>query len=230
MRTTPLPPSTAPRPTGRRRPCRPATCSSTASTSSGSISTPICVTDEAVVLGDRLDDRRAGGLYVEVLQAQVVAQNARDPALEGVELGKRILADGEEEVHPQVRAVDDRGEVDREGTRALLAAVVDEVLLGLVEDHVEVAVQDLLPHPKGVHERAPPSGGRSDAPSATVTASATARRSAARGRRATRRRRRLRGQARRARRGSSRRGGEGGAPRRPGERSSSRPRSRRRGR
>ena len=115
---------------------------------------PIGVTDEAVVLGDRLDDRRAGGLYVEVLQAQVVAQNARDPALEGVELGKRILADGEEEVHPQVRAVDDRGEVGREGTSALLAAVVDEVLLGLVEDHVEVAVQDLLPHPKGVHERA----------------------------------------------------------------------------
>ena len=61
---------------------------------------PIFVTGEAVVLGDRLDDRRAGGLYVEVLQAQVVAQNARDPALEGVELGKRVLADGEEEVHP----------------------------------------------------------------------------------------------------------------------------------
>ena len=74
MRTTPLPPSTAPRPDLADADLAGQHLLQHGVDELRLDLDPIVVTDEAVVLGDRLDDRRAGGLYVEVLQAQVVAR------------------------------------------------------------------------------------------------------------------------------------------------------------
>ena len=110
--------------------------------------------DTPVVLRNRLHDRCAGGGRIEMLESEIVPEHARDPSPEDVELGQRILAYGKQEVHPEVGAVHDLGEVDRERAGAVLATVVEEVLLRLIEDDVQVTVEDLLPGPKGLGQRA----------------------------------------------------------------------------
>ena len=112
----------APSPLRRARRARPAptstlpatTWSSTASTSAGSMLDRLVRSGQPVVLARSgptiaVARRRA----VEVIEAQVVAEDVRDPPLEGVELRERVLADREQEVHAQVGAVDDRGELAR---------------------------------------------------------------------------------------------------------------------
>ena len=95
-------------------------------------------------------------------------------ALEDVELRERVLADREQEVDAQVGAVDDRGKLDGERAGAVLVRVVEEVLLGLVEDHVDVAVEQRAPHPQRLDERARPRrAARASRRARCVTASAT---------------------------------------------------------
>jgi hypothetical protein len=88
----------------------------------------------AVPFLDRAVDRVPRGRAAEVVDPNVVCEQARDPALEAVELRPRVLSDREQEVHPQVRVVDDLRERARERLLAVVLAVVEEVLLELVED------------------------------------------------------------------------------------------------
>ena len=76
---------------------------------------------------------------LEVLDADVVREQARDAALEAIELRPGVLADREQEVHAQVGLVDESRELDRERAVAVLVLVVEEVLLELVEDDEERA-------------------------------------------------------------------------------------------
>src|SRR5205085_12614517 len=94
---------------------------------------------ELVVALDRPEDRVAAAAPVEVVEAQVVREEARDPALEGVELRERVLAQAEQEVRTQAGVADRLRELLRER----VALVVEEVLLELVEDDVDVAAHDL---------------------------------------------------------------------------------------
>ena len=56
---------------------------------------------------------------VQVLDADVVREQARDPPLEAIELRPRVLPDREQDVDPQIRLVDDRRK--RVGDRGLPA-------------------------------------------------------------------------------------------------------------
>ncbi len=53
-------------------------------------------------------------LAVEVLDAQVVVEKVRNASLEAVQLRQGILTDGDEEVDPQIGAVDRPRELDGE--------------------------------------------------------------------------------------------------------------------
>src|SRR5204863_82109 len=76
--------------------------------------------------------------------ADVVREQGGDAALEAVELRPGVLAQGEDEVDVQVGLVDQARELDREGAVAVLAFVVEEVLLELVE-HDEQRAHPLGP-------------------------------------------------------------------------------------
>ena len=108
---------------------------------------------ESVVGGDGLHDRRACGRERQVLDSEVVVQDAGEAAPEGVELRECVLANREQEVHSQVGVGDQRRELLRECLRPALVAVVEEVLLRLVEHDVEVAADQVLPQAEGVGER-----------------------------------------------------------------------------
>ena len=69
-----------------------------------------------------------------MLDAHVVRKEARDLPFEAVELRQRVLADRDEEVHPEIRVVHDLGELAGEGALPVLGRVVEEVVLELVED------------------------------------------------------------------------------------------------
>src|SRR5262249_19179514 len=84
---------------------------------------------------ERPDDGVASGLARETFEAQVVVEDAGDCSLEAVELREGVLAQGDEDVCPS-RAAHDGRELGLE--RATLRAV-EEVLLGLVEQKVDVA-------------------------------------------------------------------------------------------
>ena len=71
-----------------------------------------------------------------MVEAQEVAEQAREAALERIEVGERVVADAEKDVHGKVRSCQDVFE--RAGERAPVAAVVEDVLLHLVEDQVEL--------------------------------------------------------------------------------------------
>ena len=90
--------------------------------------------EQLVVRLDRLHDRSGRRLLVQVLEAEVAGEQVRDPPLEAVEHRVRVLAERDQEVRPQVLAVDGPRELDRERARAVFVGVVDEVLLELVED------------------------------------------------------------------------------------------------
>ncbi len=69
-----------------------------------------------------------------MLDADVVGEQARNRTLEAVELREGVLPDRQQDVHAQVGVVDDRRELAREGARAVLVRVVEEVVLELVQD------------------------------------------------------------------------------------------------
>ena len=86
------------------------------------------------VLLDRAFDRSPSGRAVEVVDAQVVAEQARDRRLELVKPGERVLAQRDQDVNVQADGVDDLRERRREAVGAVLVRVIEEVLLELVED------------------------------------------------------------------------------------------------
>ena len=114
-----------------------AAASSTASTSAGSIVVRLLASGERLfqaAIGPSIASRAA--VDVEVVDAEVVREQQRDVPLEVVELGPRVLADREQDVHAEVRVVDDRRELGgetREPLAVALVGVVLEVLLELVE-------------------------------------------------------------------------------------------------
>src|SRR6266508_2152456 len=55
----------------------------------------------SVVLLDRSDNRFARGVSIEMFETKRVRKQARDPRLEAVESGQRILAQGQEEVRAE---------------------------------------------------------------------------------------------------------------------------------
>src|SRR5207247_11237469 len=101
--------------------------------------------DEPAVLRQRPENRLARGRAVEVVEAKVVAEQIRDPSLEPVELCQRVLAQREEDVHTETRPPDQLRQLVCERAWSLLALVVEEVLLGLVEDQIEIAAGERAP-------------------------------------------------------------------------------------
>ena len=71
-----------------------------------------------------------------MVEPEDVPEQARKPALERIEVGERVVADAEQDVHGHVGPRQNVLERTRE--RASVAAVVEDVLLHLVEDHVEL--------------------------------------------------------------------------------------------
>ena len=135
----------------------------------------------ARVLLERADDRLSSRVAVQVLEAQRVVEEVRQPRLEAVELSERVLANRKQEAHAQITAVDDPRELERERALALLLLVVAEVLLELVEDHEEPAAD-----PSAASSSAAPRSARrapagSSSPKASVTAARTAPTSSASG-------------------------------------------------
>ncbi len=117
---------------------RPApTSSSTRSTSSGSMLTASPV--ELRVAIDRADDRRGRSLTVEAIEPEGVREQARDATREAVELRERVLSQRDEDVDPKRRGQHPRESLGERPGPAVVR-VVEEVLLGLVEDEVDVAV------------------------------------------------------------------------------------------
>ena len=109
---------------------------------------------EAVVLGDGQFDGAPCRCPVEVIDAEVVLEEARNAPLEAVELREGVFAHADEEARAQVLTVDRPGELDGEGAFAVLLGVVEKVLLELVEDDDEVALDPLAPEAEGVDEGA----------------------------------------------------------------------------
>ena len=79
-----------------------------------------------------------------MLEAEVRAEKVANPALEAVELRVGVLADRDEEGHPQVVAHDRARELEGEGPLAVLVGVVEEVLLELVEHEQQLAARRLV--------------------------------------------------------------------------------------
>ena len=100
--------------------------------------------EKLVVALDRPFDRPAGGRLVEMLEAEVRAEEVANASLEAVELRVGVLADRDEEGHPQVLAHDRARELESEGSLAVLVGVVEEVLLELVEDEQQLAAWRLV--------------------------------------------------------------------------------------
>jgi hypothetical protein len=87
-----------------------------------------------------------------MVEPENVGEEAGHATLEGVELGERVVADPEQHVHAERRARQDLGQ--RLAQRATaVAAVVDEVLLHLVEHEVDLAAH--LRRPLGEDVREP---------------------------------------------------------------------------
>src|SRR4029453_16053809 len=68
---------------------------------------------------------------------------------------ERVLADREQDVHAQVGAGDELRELRGKAAGPALARVVEKVLLALVEDHVQVSVEQVLPEAERVDEGGP---------------------------------------------------------------------------
>ena len=106
-----------------------------------------------VVLGDGLLDSGSARTRREVVKAEVVLEQTRNAALESVEPGERVLADRYQDVHPEVATVHDPHELVAEALVGSLR-LIEEVLLELVEDEEEVAIQALRPLLEDVNQRA----------------------------------------------------------------------------
>ena len=98
------------------------------------------------------DDRRAAGLAVESLEPQPVREQVRELRLEDVERRQRLLPQREQAVDAQTGPQQLR-ELPHEAVLVTDDAVVDEVLLRLVEDQVEVKSELLRPGGEVVCER-----------------------------------------------------------------------------
>src|SRR5688500_8391523 len=81
----------------------------------------------------RLSGRVARRVVVEVLDAQVVIKQIRDTAFETVQLRERVLANRDHEVDGQVGVIYGARELDGKSPSAVFLAVVEKILLKLVE-------------------------------------------------------------------------------------------------
>ena len=136
IRASSPPPSTAPSPP-RAVSIRPVPTSS----STRSTRTSWTATDSPVSSAKRSTGRvtRARGLSIEAVEPQRVREEAGDAPREAVELRERVLPQRDQHVDP-VRGRQDGGQRLRERARPAIVGVVQEVLLGLVEHEVHVAV------------------------------------------------------------------------------------------
>jgi hypothetical protein len=107
-----------------------------------------------VELLDGLLDRGPAARPVQVAQAEVVLEQARHAPLEAIETGERVLAQRDQEVHAQVGLRDGARQLVVEASVALVARVVEEVLLELVEDHEQLPAHGLGVGGEPVGERA----------------------------------------------------------------------------
>ena len=110
----------------------------TASTSCGSTARPSSSGTRAPKrsTGPRIARRPALGR--EVIETESVGEQAGEPPLEGVEAREGVLPDADEDVDGQLRS---RHELRERIAERRVGAVVDEVLLDLVEEQVDLAVQ-----------------------------------------------------------------------------------------
>ncbi len=113
---------------------------------------------------ERPGDRPLARTPVEAVEAQVVAEDVRNQRFEPVELREGVLTHREKHVDAQ-RLGHELGQLPLERARL---RVVEEVLLGLVEDEVDVAIGGGPPHRLGE-----PRAGREPAAVATSSASAS---------------------------------------------------------
>ncbi len=73
-----------------------------------------------------------------MIEAKHVAEESGHTALEDVQLGQSVVADAEQDVNAERRPGQDLGERVPQGAAAI-TAVVEEVLLHLIEDEVDLA-------------------------------------------------------------------------------------------
>ena len=106
----------------------------------------------AIPLADRALDRVVGGRPAQMLDADVVREQARDAPLEAIQLRQGVLTDREQEVHSEVGLVHDSRELTREGALTGLVRVVEEVVLELIEDD-EQRAHRLGPGAKRLYDR-----------------------------------------------------------------------------
>ena len=97
-----------------------------------------------------LYDRGTAGVAVEAIEAEDVPEQVGDRALQTIEGRKRVLAQRQQDIHAQ-RSVD---QVGQGAIEAVPVRRVGEVLLGLIQDEVDVAVG--LRARRDVEERAWP--------------------------------------------------------------------------
>ena len=86
---------------------------------------------------DRAEDRAPSRSDGQMVELEAVREHPRKLALEGVEAGERVVANRDEDVHRQLGSGHQLGERVAE---CRIAAVVDEVLLHLVEEEVDLLV------------------------------------------------------------------------------------------
>ena len=91
---------------------------------------------ETVVSLNGTEDRHASRLPIEPVELEAVREQVRKAPLEAVEERERVIANADQNVHAHPATADDLGQLVRER----MIRLVDEVLLELVEDHVEVGV------------------------------------------------------------------------------------------
>ena len=100
---------------------------------------------------------RSRGLAVQMVDSQVVLEQARYASLEAVQLGESVLADRDQEAHVEVRGGDGERKPVVEGAFAALLPVVEEVLLELIEDDEQLTFEQvregLQPLAKWRHRR-----------------------------------------------------------------------------
>ena len=102
---------------------------------------------------ERTDDRLPSLLPRQAVDAKQVAEEPRHLRLEPVELGERVVAHAEQHADPEAASRDDARE--RLGQRpSVLPAVVQHVLLELVENQVDLPAERLTPVLELIDERA----------------------------------------------------------------------------
>ena len=93
--------------------------------------------DELAVALERTDDRGSRSCSVEAVESKRVREQPGDAAGEAIELGEGVLTQRHEDVHAERSPEHSRKRLgERPG--ACIVGVVQEVLLGLVEDEIDV--------------------------------------------------------------------------------------------